>query len=92
MPTQHQCEAQKPNKETQANSSSMIRNLKSRDKLTRLTKAADSDCAKNKLSLKEFSTKRKWHMNLKYKNKLDSIKQIPSPSKLLKQKVSFSTR
>jgi hypothetical protein len=54
--------------------------------------AADSDCAENKLSLKEFSTKRKWHMNVKYKNKLDSIKQIPSPSKLLKQKVSFSTR
>jgi hypothetical protein len=92
MPTQHRCAAQKPNKETQANSSSMIRNLKSRNKLTRLTKAADPDCAKNKLSLKEFSTKRKWHMNLKYKNKLDSIKQIPSTNKLLKQKVSFSTR
>jgi hypothetical protein len=92
MPTQHRCAAQKPNKATQANSSSMIRNLKSRNKLTRLTKAADSDCAKNKLSLKEFSTKRKWHMNLKYKNKLDSIKEIPSTSKLLKQKVSFSTR
>lgn len=92
MPTQHRCAAQKPNKETRANSLSMIGNLKSRNKLTRLTMAADSDCAKNKLSPKEFSTKRKWHMNLKYKNKLDSIKQIPSPSKLLKQKVSFSTR
>ncbi len=71
---------------TKQSNSSMIRNLKSRNKLTRLTKAADSECAKNKLSLKEFSTKRKWHMNLKYKNKLDSIKQIPFHKQITKTK------
>ncbi len=89
MPTQHRCAAQKPNKATQANSSSMIRNLKSRNKLTRLTKAADFDCAKNKLSLKEFSTKRKRHMNLNYKNKLDSIKQIPKRKSVLLDQVKW---
>ncbi len=95
MPTQHWCAAQKPNKATQANSLSMIRNLKSRNKLTRLTKAADSDCAKNKLSLKEFSTKRKWHMNLKYNkqtwfNQADSFhKQITKTKSVLLDQVKW---